>query len=185
MKTTVIHTVRCSGERTMNNLKREFPEPYTSILVVEKESQIPLWLRKRSIDNTHPDFTTGLWKKEPYILRGVYYKTSSFYGASRVWFDYITIKDLITALDRAAAALGIKKSAIAYKRIKFAFENKQTTIRTMSTYGSGQYTSYRDHTTEVRALLDALINERIISGYEIKNDAPKGGAYGKFIDFKY
>lgn len=181
MKVTNIKTVRCSGKITMNGLKNSYNSPSTSILVVERASDIPLHLRKRSVDGEIPDFEN----KGNAILRGVYYKTASFYGGHRIWFDYVLKSDLIVALDAAAKQEKIKKNWFPYLTIREAFERGETRIPTVKVSGSGQWTTYKDYVKEVKRILDRLVEKGVIDTYAMVNDAPNGGKYGDFADILY
>ena len=181
MKVTNIHTIRCSGKITMNRLRSNFDAPSTSILVVEREGDIPLYLRKRSVGGEIPDFEN----KRNAILRGVYYKTASFYRGHRIWFDYVLKSDLIVALDAAAKQEKIKRNWFPYLTIRKAFERGATRIPTVKVSGSGMWTYYRDYENEVGHILDRLVKNGVIDDYAMVNDAPKGGKYGDFADILY
>lgn len=67
------------------------------------------------------------------------------------------------------------KNTHVCKMIKDLFETGE--CRPVIQYGNGRRISYRDYTSEVLS----FINKTSI---EIGNDAPRGGAMGKFIRLK-
>ena len=64
------------------------------------------------------------------------------------------------------------KNTHTYKMIKDLFENGE--CRPVIQYGSGRRTSYKDYTDEVLSFINKI-------SVEVGNDAPRGGAMGKFI----
>lgn len=68
------------------------------------------------------------------------------------------------------------KSSVTYQRVKEAMENKQQSVRTGYTRGTGRYSQAVDITNDVCRLLDVCD-----IAYECGNDAPRGGVNGKYV----
>ena len=69
-----------------------------------------------------------------------------------------------------------QKGTKAYQMVAELATNEKTIIRPCYTSGSGRWTSNQDHSERVIELLNAM-NVKYVEG----NDAPRGGATGKFI----
>ena len=85
-----------------------------------------------------------------------------------------TIEDKLMGILNDPMKFKIKKGMCAYEMVQDLLNNGKT--YTIHTSGRGRNTQYRDYTNDLCTALN-------FAGvpYEEGNDAPRGGAYGKFI----